>query len=1355
MRNFVKDLLKNKKKLAIVLSSVAAVLLLAAVIFTVVKCTGKNSGNDIPVELLGDYYSMSGTTENTLKINENGEFTFVYERQTMSGNVTLEDSTLVFAADGDRIATGTTEQNAINLQYGGIAVKMLKKINFSLIFESNGGSGVKAQAVTNGKAPVLPTAPVRSGHKFVAWYADEGCTTVFDFTEPMTSNKTVYALWSRTEYGAEFKVSFDLNYDGAPTLDPIETIGNRIFGLQTPVREGYIFKGWYISQYNTAEKLSYICNEATTIIGEDTTLYAFWQAEDAKLQAPAITVSGSNVTWNRIEGGGVTYKVTIKAPSGEYIKKEEPTSNPLITGVIVGGGDYEITVTAIRGENSSSATIYYRIDPLKSVGGFRVEGKILYFNSVPNAKKYLITAICADSGHRVENLEITASQYDFSDCAIGSEGIKISVTAIADGYADSLASETVVRQEDLGSATHVITLNKGDYGELSEMTGTVSQGFRFVLPVPKADPASEYQFAGWYADASYTTPLTNTSGMSPGVWKGDSDAQAYALWVNNIFSYNLITVGGTQSYEIAAGKNFNRLTSVTIPSVYKDKPVARIQANGFANKTLISEINIPDTVVEIGDGAFKGCNVLTDLNVYDAGNSADVYTSIDGVLFAINKYTGNISLFKMPEGRTGRYTIPDGVAEILGKAFEGSDITDVTISEGIVNIGVEAFINSELKNISFSFGTEPLTISDRAFMNTKLTKIHLPARLTSIELKKLEICDVISGWSTITEPVTDISKATDAFYGCTELKIITVDSGSQTYKAIDNILFTKDATVLLYAPYTLGGEYSVPVNTQEIADGAFYGTAITRLTIANTVTEIGEGAFFASTTLTTVTFSENASIGGITIGRYAFGTTSTIKNALTQFIVNDNTKIKTICDYAFYYSQSLKEIHISQFTTSIGEKAFAFCRGAVSVDFSVGNEIRESELVIGENAFQNVPVASITLGASLKKFPTAAFSDMSKLSEIKVADGHESLISLDGVLYTKVDGKAHTLIVFPDGKGGDFVIPDGVVEISDNAFSFKKSLRSITIPASITKIGYQAFRQGAWWETALTEIVFSGTPLPGAELIIGDEAFYNLGLVASIALPAHTKSIGRNVFYQLGDRIDGVPSITLNEGLEYIGESAFESTKITSVIIPSTVRSIGSSAFANLSTLTSVSFAPDSHLVEIGERAFYGCPIESIEIPASVEVIGQLAFGSGISFAYDENGSVIINYGSANGVRAVTFESGSKLKTISAFAFAGSRISSIVIPKSVTFIGAYAFASPSSSLKSVVFEDGGAEMLKLGTELTVMVPVGEGNMTENKEYAFSGYVFYGARLTTLELPTSREADIDENAFENCELPKNE
>ncbi len=1322
------------------------VLLLAAVICMTVACKD-DGGSDVPDKLLGEYYAMSGTTENVLKIEKDNRFTFIYDGQTMSGDVTFKDDTLTFTADGESIATGAPEGDTISLQYGSISLKLLKKIDLTLTFDTKGGSNVAAQTVLNGKAPAMPTAPTREGHKFVGWYADEDFTTAFDFSEPMASSKTAYALWSKMEYETEFNVSLDLNYDGAPAPRSVQTVGNRLFETEVPKRNGYIFKGWYISQYYSADKLSYLFVEGKTVVDEDTTLYAFWQAEDARVQAPVITVNGSNVSWGRVEGAGVTYKVTIKAPNGDYIKNEESTSNPLVTGVITLGGDYEITVTAVRGDSSASATIYYRIAPLDSVGGFTLDGNILRFNSVPGADKYLISVICADPDHHTDTVETADTHYDFTACAMGGSGIRISVTAVADGHASSIASEKVVKSGELGLTTYPVTLYKGEHGELTKMAENVTQGFRFVLPVPEVDPNSEYQFVAWYADAAFTTPLTDISGKSLNAWSGNGNVQAYAYFVNDIFSYNLITVGGVPAYEISAGKNFGRFTSVTVPSVYNGKPVARIQANAFANKTAVTRINIPDTVLEIGDGAFKGCTALTDLRVYDAGNSADAYTDIDGVIFAIDKYTGKLSLFKMPEGRDGKYTVPDNVVAVLDRAFESSDITDVTISSDVTAIGVEAFINSELKSIHFAPGNDSLTIADRAFMNSRLEEIHLPARLTSIALKRLEICEVTSGWSTVTEPVTDISKATDAFYGCTALTLITVENGNRAYKAVGNVLFSADAKTLIYAPYTLSGEYSVPINTQAIASGAFYGTAITDITIANTVTDIGEGAFFAHQSLTTVRFSDDASVGAITIGRYAFGSTSTIRNALTSFIVNDNTKIQTICDYAFYYSQKLEEIHISQFTTAIGKEAFAFCRGATSIDFSVGNEIAESALEIGVNAFKNVPVVTITLGSSFKEFPLSAFSEADKLAEICVAEDHKTLVSHDGVLYTKENGKAHTLILFPAGKGGSFVIPDGVVAIDDNALSNKKLLMRVTIPASVTRIGNEAFLQG--WETSLSEIIFTGTPAEGAELTIGTKAFYNAGLISAITLPSHTKSIGENAFYQLGSRSGTTPTIILNDGLEHIGAYAFATTNISYIAIPSTVRSIGNNAFADLTTLTSVVFGTDSKLLEIGEKAFFGCPIEDLKIPASVEVIKPFAFASGITFADDESGGISINYGGAGGVRSVTFESGSKLKTISAFAFAGSSIESIVIPKTVTFIGAYAFAGTAGSLRSVTFEDGGTEELKLGTESTVTVPVGTGIWAASTSCSFSGYVFDGASLTAFELPTSRDSDVDENALKNC------
>ena len=75
-------------------------------------------------------------------------------------------------------------------------------LTFTVTFDTNGGSSVDAQEVVSGALATRPaSAPTKSGYTFVNWYSDEALTTVFDFSEPITADTTIYAKWSRNSFG--------------------------------------------------------------------------------------------------------------------------------------------------------------------------------------------------------------------------------------------------------------------------------------------------------------------------------------------------------------------------------------------------------------------------------------------------------------------------------------------------------------------------------------------------------------------------------------------------------------------------------------------------------------------------------------------------------------------------------------------------------------------------------------------------------------------------------------------------------------------------------------------------------------------------------------------------------------------------------------------------------------------------------------------------------------------------------------------------------------------------------------------------------------------------------------------------
>jgi hypothetical protein len=247
-----------------------------------------------------------------------------------------------------------------------------------------------------------------------------------------------------------------------------------------------------------------------------------------------------------------------------------------------------------------------------------------------------------------------------------------------------------------------------------------------------------------------------------------------------------------------------------------------------------------------------------------------------------------------------------------------------------------------------------------------------------------------------------------------------------------------------------------------IGDWAFYFTSITTVAIPDSITSIGDYAF-----------------------DYCFGLTSaTIPDSVTNLGV-----------YAFAWCNSLTNVVIGNSVSAIGYWTFYECWKLTQVT------IPDSVTSIGENAFgANELLTNIIIGKGVTNIASQTFDYCPSLTSILVDALNPAYSSVDGVLFDK---SQRTLLQCVVGKGGSYVIPNGVTNIGPEAFSICWDLTNITIPYSMTRIGPEAFRGFA----GLTRIV-----IPDSVTSIGTNAFTGCVNLTSITIGRGVTNIEDGAF---------------------------------------------------------------------------------------------------------------------------------------------------------------------------------------------------------------------------------------------------
>ena len=574
----------------------------------------------------------------------------------------------------------------------------------------------------------------------------------------------------------------------------------------------------------------------------------------------------------------------------------------------------------------------------------------------------------------------------------------------------------------------------------------------------------------------------------------------------------------------------------------------------------IEEIELPDTITEIGDSAFKSCKNLNKVIIPES------VTKIDGDAFA--ECSGLIDI-KMHEGintigsrafykcdRLLDIVIPDSVEKIEFEAFRGCDkLENIKLSENLTIVGYGVFGDcksiskieipkslkkfdgtwgrgtnlsygafggcSNLKTVNFEAGST--IVCAALFMGCDgIEEIELPDTITEIGDSAFKSCKNLNK-VIIPESVTKIDG--DAFAECSGLIDIKMHEGINT---IGSRAFYKCDRLL---------DIVIPDSVEKIEFEAFRGCdKLENIKLSENLTIVGYGVFGDCKSISKIEIPKSLKKFDGTWGRGtnlsygAFGGCSNLKT------VNFEAGSTIVCAALFMGCDGIEEIELSDTITEIGDSAFKNCKNLDRITMNNGIEILESSAF--EDCFS---LTTINIPNTVKAISNSTFQDCTSLTEV-----HLSNILKEIPASTFSGCKKLTTINFPST----------LTTIGNSAFSGCESLPEAILPSGVEKIESNAFKNCKAMKKAV---------VPDTVSSVGSSAFYGCEALADITLGSKLKKIESQTFY--GCTV--LPSIVLPYNVTTIGDSAFVNcTKLTQITVPRNTTSIASNAFSYLKKMT-------------------------------------------------------------------------------------------------------------------------------------------------------------------------------------------
>ena len=536
----------------------------------------------------------------------------------------------------------------------------------------------------------------------------------------------------------------------------------------------------------------------------------------------------------------------------------------------------------IEVKNADGVTIYYNWvnDKTELAVSYRGTSFSEYKNEYSGVIVIPESVLYKGQTYRVTSIGDSA----FRKCSMTSVTIPNSVTTIG-SYAFVDCNSLTNMVVESGNPKYDSRNNCNAIIETS--SNTLMAGCKNTIIPNNVTSIGEGAFSGCSGLTSITIPNSVTS---IGAW-----TFAYCSGLTSVIIGNGMTYIGMYAFQYCSG-----LTSVTIPN-----SVTSISAGAFSGCSALNSVTISNSVKYIATGVFSGCSKLTSVHISDLEAWCKIWFGdnwANPLYYAHHLYLGDKEITDL--------VIPNSVTDIREYAFSGcSGLTSVSIPNSVTSIGAGAFSDcSSLTSVSIPNSVTSIGAGAFSYCSS-LTSVTIPNSVTTIGGSAFEYCSSLTS-VTIPNSVTTIGSY--AFYECSSLTSVTIGNSvsnigknaflycSMTSVHISDleawckILFNNYGANPLSHHLYLGDEeikdLVIPNSVTTIGDFAFYGcSGLTSVTIPNSVTSIGESSFERCYSLTSVTIPNSVT----SIGSYAFFGCSNITSVTslnsTPPTINPNT----------------------------------------------------------------------------------------------------------------------------------------------------------------------------------------------------------------------------------------------------------------------------------------------------------------------------------------------------------------------------------------------------------------------------------------------------------------------------------